>query len=249
MTVVKNDAPAQRFALLRKFIPRFLQPTLRGLKKRLVRPANLPEPYRSVFPYTQVHKTRQRNLVELAETIDRERISGSIVECGVLDGGTAALMAFATNSSNRDIHLFDSWEGLPHATTEDGRASMWVGEDVGSPRRVISVMKKLGINLSRLHFHRGWFHDTFPRTDIDNIALLHADGDFYESVRLTLETWLPKMTPGGFIQIDDYSAFVGCRRAVDELLAKNPDLRLECKSEDYAEVYFIRIPRYDEIAL
>jgi O-methyltransferase len=46
--------------------------------------------------------------------------------------------------------------------------------------------------------------------------VLHADGDFYDSVRLTLETFYPKVVSGGYVVIDDYGGFVGARRATDE---------------------------------
>jgi O-methyltransferase len=193
----------------------------------MFRPSGLDEPYRAVFPFTQVHPVRQRNLVRLVAQIEANKVPGAVVECGVLDGGTAALMAFGTAGSGREVHLFDSWEGLPATSEKDGDATMWVGEDVGSQRRVISIFKTLDINLRRVTFHRGWFDETFPRAKIGQIALLHIDADFYDSVRLALLTWEPHVSPGGYIQIDDYSAFIGCRRAVDEYLIMHPDLKLE----------------------
>lgn len=235
------DAPIQSYPLLRKFLPKSLQPMLRGLRKRLNRPAELKEPYRSVYPFTQAHPTRQQNLIRLADIIEREAVPGAVVECGVLDGGTAALMAFGTKGSGRAVHLFDSWEGLPATTAEDGDGGMWAGQVVGSPKRVVSVMHQLGITPSRLHFHKGWFADTFSKAPIEKIALLHVDCDFYDPVKLTLETWHPKMSPGGFIQLDDYGVFVGCTKAVDEFLAKHPTLKLEFV-ERQAKAFFIRIP-------
>src|SRR4051812_41648757 len=83
-------APRQSFRWARPFIPKKLQPILRGLRKRVQLLSNrtaLLEPYRSVFPYTQAATVRQHNLVRLAETIERECIPGALVECGVLDGG------------------------------------------------------------------------------------------------------------------------------------------------------------------
>ena len=88
------------------------------------------------------------------------------------------------------------------------------------------MINLLDISSSRLHFHEGWFQDTFPVASIDRIALLHVDADFYESVRLSLETWFPKISAGGYVQFDDYGAFVGCTRAVDEFLSVHPDLKL-----------------------
>jgi O-methyltransferase len=228
----------QSFRLVRKVLPKKMHPFLRGVRKRIQRwSVRYAEPYHSVFPYTQAHIIRQENLVRLALEIERNNVSGAIVECGVLDGGTAALMALYTR--NREVHLFDSWEGLPASSNEDDEHdAMWAGQDVGSPRRVLSVMGKLGIDRARLHFHKGWFSETFPKADIDTISLLHVDGDFYESVALTLKTWAPKVSQGGYIQIDDYSAFVGCKKAVDEFLVENPSLRLE-KTGTHTQAFYI----------
>jgi O-methyltransferase len=108
-----TDAPAQDHKIIRKIIPGFMQPLLRGLRKRIFsldRPKE--EPYRTVFPYTQAHLARQKSLLYFASDIDARNVPGVIVECGVLDGGTAALMAFGSSKSERKIHLFDSWRGL-----------------------------------------------------------------------------------------------------------------------------------------
>ena len=78
---------------------------------------------------------------------------------------------------------------------------------------------------------------------IPQIALLHIDADFYELVRLALETWEPRVSPGGYIQIDDYSSFIGCKRAVDEYLNERPHLKLETFR---TVAFFIRKPVDDE---
>jgi len=226
-----ESAPEPRFALLRKLIPSRLQSTFRRILRRWERrQPKLAEPYDTVYDYCGMSPTRQQNLVRLCEILEQEGIPGSVMECGVMDGGGSALMAFATRQSGRPVHMFDSWEGLPAATAEDGaRASKWVGQFVGSLAMVSEVMQALNIEPSRLHAHRGWFHETFPQVagTIDSIALLHVDCDFYEPVLLTLETWYPKLSPGGFIQIDDYEPFPGCRKATDKFLAAHPETRLE----------------------
>jgi hypothetical protein len=161
----------------------------------------------------------------------------------VLDGGMAALMAQATAASARPVHLFDAWEGLPTTTTEDGEESRkWVGEVVGSPRRVLAIMRRLKIDEARLHFHQGWFHETFPHVEIPAIALLHIDADFYEPTKICLDRWYPNVSPGGFVQFDDYDSFAGCRRAVDEFLGRHPELKLEAYSEFATRAYHLRKP-------
>jgi O-methyltransferase len=221
-----ENSPEQGHRLIRKIVPRFLHPYLRGLRRRLLatdRPVD--EPFKTVFPFTQVHIARQRNLGRLATLIRDRKTPGVVIECGVLDGGSAALMAFY---SQREIHLFDSWEGLPEASAEDAESGIWAGDVIGSQKRARAVLRKLAIDPSRVYFHRGWFSDTFARVaeQVDTVALVHIDADFYESVRLSIETWFPKLTSGGFMQFDDYSAFIGCRTAVDQFLATAPNAEM-----------------------
>jgi len=221
--------PGQQYRWVRRILPRTLQPWLRGLRKSLERHfLELDEPYRTVYPYTQVSQARQHHIVELCRIIERESIPGAVVECGVLDGGMAALMAHATRVSSRPIHLFDAWRGLPEPVAQDGVGSWrWSGQVVGSPTRVRQIMGQLKIERSRVHFHQGWFHETFPHVSIDQIALLHIDCDFYEPTRLCLQRWYSMIASGGYIQFDDYSAFAGCKCAVDEFLAEHSQLALQ----------------------
>jgi O-methyltransferase len=239
--IAATDAPAQKHRILRKLLPGSLQPVVRGIRKRFFDPRRpRDEPYRTVFPYAAAHRVRQENLLRLALDIDTRGVPGAIVECGVLDGGTAALMAFGTSKSSREVHLFDSWQGLPDTTEKDGDAAKaWAGDVVGSQARVRAVMRKLNIDPDRLTFHKGWFDQTFPKAGIDKVALVHVDADFYASVRLSIETWFPKLSPGGYMQFDDYLVFLGCTRAVDEFLLAKPELKLE-QRDDLA--FYIRKP-------
>ena len=238
-----QDAPPQRYRWLRLLLPKRLQPLVRGMRRRLrLRTLKLDEPYRTVYPFTVASAARQRSLVRLAETIEAERIPGAVVECGVLDGGTAGLMALKTAPSGRPVHLFDAWQGLPKTTAEDEEAGKkWVGEVVGSPRRVAELMKTLGIEPARVEYHVGWFHETFPTAQIPQIALFHIDCDFYDPVKLCLDVWYPKVVSGGFIQFDDYSEFIGCRKAVDAFLSDHPELHLESFGE-FGKAYYLRKP-------
>lgn len=240
-----DNAPSQRYTRLRKVLPSRLQPALRGMRKRWqLRRLRLEEPYATVYPYTQASTARQKNLARLASLVEAESLPGAIVECGVLDGGTAGLMAHFTAGSGRVLHLFDAWRGLPHATAEDGpEGKKWERQVVGSPRRVAQLMDRLGIDPARVHYHVGWFHESFPsaRSEVGPVALLHIDCDFHDPVKLCLDTWYDAVVPGGFIQFDDYSCFVGCRRAVDDFLATRPELRLE-EFGSLGSAFFLRKP-------
>jgi O-methyltransferase len=225
--------PPRRWNRLRRLLPRRLHPLARWLRKSLgVRPAE--EPWRSVHAYTLVHPERQRHLVQLARRVVRDGVEGDLVECGVLDGGTAALLGHATAGARppRLLHLFDSWEGLPAPSAEDGEgAAAWAGSVVGSPRRVARVLRLLGVDPARVRVHRGWFADTFAAAGVERVALLHLDADFHDSVLLALEHWWPRLSPGGVVQVDDYDDLPGCRVAVDAFVARHGDATLRAAGE------------------
>ncbi len=193
-----------------------------------------------VRKYTMVQRPRLRTLYHLAREIDRIPISGDIVECGVYNGGSAGMLAFASRHSQppRDLWLFDSFEGLPEASAMDGvRARDRRGTCAGDPHKVRQLMHTLGIAQARLHIIKGWFQDTFPTIQIERIALLHIDADWYESVRLCLQWFYDFVEPSGFVVLDDYGHWPGCRAAVDEFVAQRR-LDVALIQVDYTGHYF-----------
>ncbi len=75
--------------------------------------------------HTLTDRERIIGLTRAVRYIDQARIPGDIVECGMYNGGSAALMASACIRSplDRTIWLFDSFEGLPQPTEKDGAAA------------------------------------------------------------------------------------------------------------------------------
>ena len=71
-----------------------------------------------------------------------------------------------------------------------------------------------------LHYHMGWFQDTLPAVSelIKEVAILRLDGDLFASTKVCLEWLYDKVVPGGFVIVDDYGTYEGCRKAVDEFL-------------------------------
>jgi len=81
------------------------------------------------------------------------------------------------------------------------------------------------------------FQDTFPSVRTGDIALLHIDADWYESVKLCLERFYDSVQPGGFVVIDDYGHWEGCKKATDEFL-RNRSLDVTLTRVDYTGRYF-----------
>lgn len=239
----QDDAPKQSYRLLRRFLPRRLQPFLRGVRKRVLREGYRDaEPFRHIYAHTQTSIPRQDSLLAKACQLVEDGVEGDFVECGVLDGGTAALMAYAARDDLRKVHLFDAWQGLPEVSAADGDgAQPWVGEVVGSPKRVVQVLRRVGANMDNVVFHKGWFEETLPQARIGKIALLHIDCDFHDPTLLVLRSLVPQMVSGGWVQIDDYTSFRGCRTAVDRYLSEHPRYRLIVEDRPGGAIYF-RIP-------
>ncbi len=192
--------------------------------------------------YTVVDIARLKVLYKLVKELDVSSVSGDIVECGVFKGGSAALIACAAYPSPfvRRIWLFDSFEGLPRPTKEDGQEALQRFHE-GWNRGDISELKKLFQTFSvldpRIHIVKGYFQDTFQSISISQIALLHIDADWYHSVKLCLERFYEFVQPGGFIALDDYGRWEGCRKATDEFIEKH-NLKVKLVPVDGVEHYF-----------
>ena len=197
-----------------------------------------------VNPYTMLSYRRLSTLHELACRFVRTKQSGSFIECGVRNGGSAAVMAAAArNSNNRHVWLFDSWEGLPEPDKRDFTGNpeqVKKGKYLGSEDKVKEILfGGLKLDSARIHLIKGWFSDNLPRTEIGKIALLHLDCDLYESVKFCLDTLYDDVIEGGCIVIDDYGYWSGCKEAVDEFI-KYRKLKVDLIRVDSQGVYFFK---------
>lgn len=184
-------------------------------------------------------------------------ILGDIVELGVARGGCAALMAKVifdeelNEKMQRKLWLFDSYEGLPEPTDMDFNPEFGdgTGEHIrplpkGSCLGQLDEVKSLMFDKNdfpkdKIIFVKGWFNETVPviKKDIQQIAVLRIDGDWYESTKCCLENLYDKVTSGGCIIVDDYQSCYGCRRAVDEFI-RNMELNPEIKFDGRGGCFF-----------
>jgi len=51
---------------------------------------------------------------------------------------------------------------------------------------------------------------------IERLAVLRLDGDMYASTMDALDALYDKVSPGGYVIIDDYGAVPGCAKAVHD---------------------------------
>ncbi len=183
------------------------------------------------------------------EYIVKHGIAGDIVECGVWRGGSmmAAVLTLQRLGVTRDIHLFDTYEGMSEPTGID--RSVW-GKSAGELMRdnpdkstarvwAYSTIDEVKKNLSstgyparHFHYHKGRVEDTIPGQSPVLISLLRLDTDWYDSTRHELLHLYPCLAPGGVLIVDDYGHWEGARKAVDEYIDGN-NLKILLNRIDY----------------
>ena len=125
---------------------------------------------------------------------------GLVLEFGVAKGASLRHLAGLTP---RQVHGFDSFQGLPEAwggTAEAAGAFSTAGR-----------LPKLPAN-ARLHV--GWFDATLPgflAAHPGPVALLHIDCDIYASTVTVLRALADRIGPGTVIVFDEYFNYPGWR--------------------------------------
>jgi len=170
-----------------------------------------------VAPYTLIGDEQLATLYELSLNVSDTGIPGDIVEAGVADGGSAALIAQPhAHDDARRLYLYDTWEGIPPATPEDGHlAQSHTGAWKGTQERVREALAVVGYPERSVQWRKGLFADTMASGQLlpGRVALLHVDCDFHESVLLSLRVFYPRVSDGGFVILDDFNYWPGCRKA------------------------------------
>ena len=61
--------------------------------------------------------------------------------------------------------------------------------------------------------------DCYGVTAAALLPLGRLDGDLYDSTKVCLENLYDQVVPGGYVIIDDYGCWQGCKIATDEFIA------------------------------
>lgn len=177
----------------------------------------------SDIAHSMLSLRRLDNVQMCVETVLKENIPGDLIETGVMRGGTVILMRailMAHGILDRVVWAADSFEGLPAPDPDNYPA------DAGAAWH-LRPLTECGVDHVKRNFARygllddqvkflpGWFRDTLTTAPIERLAVLRLDGDLYESTMDALVPLYPKLSPGGFLIIDDYNLPM-CRKAVND---------------------------------
>jgi len=226
--------------VMRRFVPRRAGDLLWQLAQRVAYPPDFSAAdialHCAVGPFTMTSPERVRALADAVRYVIANGIPGAFVECGVWRGGSMMVVAkvlLAAGASDRDLFLFDTFEGMPAPTSRDvaydGRSAAkllskrprHVGDRVwciADERDVRANLAGTGYPAERIHLIPGRVEETLPGAGPGSIALLRLDTDWYESTLHELRHLEPAVVHGGVVMIDDYGHWSGARMAVDEYL-------------------------------
>jgi hypothetical protein len=198
------------------------------LSSMVAAPADAEERYfGGIWPtraHTMIGIPRLDNLRYCVETVIREQIPGDLIETGVWRGGASIFMRGilkAFEVGDRRVWVADSFEGLPPTDELDHPADAALGLNrftnlAVSLEEVRANFERYGLLDEHVVFLKGWFRNTLPNAPIEQLAVMRLDGDLYESTMDALTCLYPRLSPGGFVILDDYNAVAGCNDATDE---------------------------------
>lgn len=151
---------------------------------------------------TVIPHASMKDIISFAE----DSPPGSFVELGVYKGGSAWHLAQIAKEQGRELHLFDTFTGIPEKSEHDLQHNVGDFRDTDEER-----VRAL---IPSAHFHVGVFPETM--TETGPIAFAHVDCDQYRSCLAAIDQFSPRMVPGSIMLFDDYSVCSGVTKAVDE---------------------------------
>ena len=195
---------------------------------------------------TLLGRERLRNAGYSVLDVARRDVKGQIVECGTYRGGALAFMSLINRAveSERTLWGFDTFNGLPSPSSLDGPKVAkrgFAGDLLATEKDCRQTFSQIGLDMSGVRLVPGLFQDTLKtvKSEIGEISVLRLDGDWYESTMCCLQELYDQVTVGGWVIIDDYGHFEGCKKAVDEFLNVR-DITPSFKKTDYTEVCWIK---------
>lgn len=195
------------------------------------------------------------------------RSVGDYLEFGVFYGSSLLCMHRVLEKFGlRHVRLFgfDSFEGLPASSHPDDK--VWgPGRYKSNYRFTQEYLAENGVDAKRAKLTKGFFSDTLnddfrQASGLKKASLIMVDCDMYVSAKEALEFCVPYIQDRAVIFFDDWNSGnqlaergEGERRAFEEVLSKNPQLRAEefgsysCKGQQNAKVFKVIVDRLAQI--
>ncbi len=162
------------------------------------------------------------------------RLAGAVCEFGVAQGATSALLANEIRATDKDLWLFDSFQGLPRPTEKDllindifnlGSMDKYAGTMSCQAGEVKSRLRNIDFPPSRIRIIPGFIEETVCLPGLPSqVCFAYVDFDLYNPIGVALKFLHERLSTGGYIIVDDYGCFSqGAKTAVDEFMVEHGD--------------------------
>ncbi len=198
--------------------------------------------------HTMIGLMRLENLQFCVEDVLKNNIEGDLIETGVWRGGAAIFMRLILKKygiRDKIVYVADSFEGLLKPDVAkypvDAGDMLHTFDALSvSLEEVQNNFKAYGVLNDQVKFLKGWFKDTTKQPPFEKLSILRLDGDMYSSTWEVLENLYDKLSPGGYLIIDDY-VLRGCRAAVNDFRLQN-NIKEPLVQIDWTGVYWKKDP-------
>jgi O-methyltransferase len=170
-------------------------------------------------------KSRAHALIEAIREVENLGLKGAFVEVGVAAGHSSVIAALASSKFiHRDFFLYDTFKGFPenlpderdlhNKSIREYDLAKYNVEECG--RAIVRErMIRTGIAGARLYLIEGSVENTLDRIHPSTISILRLDADLFAPTYMALSKLYDLIQPGGYLIIDDYGHWNGCKNAVD----------------------------------
>jgi O-methyltransferase len=220
-----------------------------GLAQRLLEGREAP-----LVPEHELEGAYRDALHRLAPAAGRDEL-GDYLEFGVYVGTSLLCMHRASRAVGLEslkLYGFDSFQGLPEGTANESAGVWQPGWYRADYRLVREHLTRNGIDWDRTTLVPGWFEETLVpgvahKLGIKKAAIIMIDCDIYSAALTALAFCSPLIRDRAVVFFDDWNPGglaargLGERRAFDEFLAGNSDLRAEelPPYSDNSKVFFV----------
>jgi O-methyltransferase len=124
-------------------------------------------------------------------TLTGHGVTGPFLEFGCFKGFSTAILSDACHQLDLDMHVFDSFAGLPPSASSYYSEGDFAGSRAEVERNVAAYGSPRPVT-----YHEGFFADTVPKFGAPRIGCIWMDVDLESSSRDVM-TVFPRLDPGG----------------------------------------------------
>jgi O-methyltransferase len=155
------------------------------------------------------------------DLIGEDNLSGDLAELGVDKGNSASVLARGADRLGKTMYLLDTFEGFADEDLVGSEVRHRGGYTDTSLDRVKEIVQGDHVKFIKGHFPAS----AAQMPEAVSFCLVHLDCDLYKPLAAGLEYFWPRLVPGGFMIIHDYTTlhWKGVEKSCNEFFASKAE--------------------------